>query len=106
VLVAALVGYFLAPLAGLEPYMIAFAGCGVLAIAGLATARVHIRAAGELSWSLFPFVVGLFVAVQGLENLGIVAVSSGWLAQMRPGSPEKLLAAAGATAFASNGCSP
>ena len=102
VLVVVLVGYFLAPLAGLEPYMIAFAGCGVLAIAGLATARVHIRAAGELSWSLFPFVVGLFVAVQGLENLGIVAVSSGWLAQMRPGSPEKLLAAAGATAFASN----
>jgi arsenical pump membrane protein len=74
----------------------------VLAIAGRATARVRIRAAGELSWSLFPFVVGLFVAVQGLENLGIVGVWSGWLAQMRPGSPEKLLAAAGATAFASN----
>jgi arsenical pump membrane protein len=63
---------------------------------------VRIRAVGELSWGVFPFVVGLFIAVQALENLGIVGLSSGWLAHMRPGSPEKLLAAAGATAFASN----
>jgi arsenical pump membrane protein len=51
---------------------------------------------------LFPFVIGLFIAVQGLENLGIVGISSGWLAEMRAGSPEKLLATAGATALASN----
>ena len=102
VLVVVLIGYFLAPLLGIEPYVFAFAGSGVLAIVGAATGRVRIRAAGELSWSVFPFVVGLFVAVQGLENLGIVGASSVWLAHMRPGSPEKLLAAAGATAFASN----
>jgi arsenical pump membrane protein len=57
---------------------------------------------GELSWGLLPFVVGLFVAVQGLENLGIVGVASAWLSRMRPGSPEEPFAAAGATAFASN----
>jgi arsenical pump membrane protein len=102
VLVVVLVGYFLAPFVGVEPYVIAFAGSGALVIAGAATGRVHIRAAGELSWGLFPFIVGLFVAVQGLENLGIVGVSARWLAHMRPGSPGKLLAAAGATAFASN----
>ncbi len=56
VLAVVLVGYFLAPLAGLEPYAIAFAGSGVLAIAGAATGRVRIRAAGELSWGLIPFV--------------------------------------------------
>jgi arsenical pump membrane protein len=102
VLVIVLIGYFLAPLVGLEPYMIAFAGSGALAIAGAATRRVRIRAVGELSWDLFPFVVGLFVAVQGLENLGIVGVSSTWLAHMRPGSPGELFSVAGATAFASN----
>jgi arsenical pump membrane protein len=102
VLAVVLVGYFLAPLAGLEPYVIAFAGSGVLAIAGAATGRVRLRAMGELSWDLFPFVAGLFVAVQALDNLGIVGVSSGWLGSMRPGPPEKLLAAAGAAAFASN----
>jgi len=64
--------------------------------------RVHIRAVRELTWDIFPFVIGLFVAVQGLENLGIAAAEAGWLASMRQGSPEKFLAAAGATAFASN----
>jgi arsenical pump membrane protein len=102
VLGVVLIGYFVAPFVGIEPYVVAFAGSGVLAIAGAATGRVRIRAVGELSWGVFPFVVGLFVAVQGLENLGIIGLSSGWLAHMRPGSPEKLLAAAGATALASN----
>jgi arsenical pump membrane protein len=102
VLAAVLVCYFLAPLLGLEPYVFAFAACAVLAIAGLAAGRVQIRAVRELAWDIFPFVIGLFIAVQGLENLGIVAVSSGWLAEMRPGSPEKLLTAAGATALTAN----
>jgi arsenical pump membrane protein len=102
VLVVVLVGYFLAPILGLEPYVIAFAGSGLLMIAGAATGRVRTQTAGELSWDLFPFVVGLFVAVQGLENLGLVGLASQWLAHMKPGSPENLLAAAGATAFASN----
>jgi arsenical pump membrane protein len=102
VLTVVLVGYFLAPIVGLEPYVMAFAGSGVLVIAGTATGRVRIRTAGELSWDLFPFVVGLFIAVQGLENLGIVGVASEWLARMKPGSPEGLLAMAGASALASN----
>jgi arsenical pump membrane protein len=59
----------------------------------MANGRVHIRFALELAWDLFPFVIGLFIAVQGLENLGVVGVSSGWLAEMKPAS---------ATAFASN----
>jgi arsenical pump membrane protein len=102
VLVAVLVCYFLAPLMGLEPYVFAFAASAVLALAGMANGRVHIRFVRELAWDLFPFVIGLFIAVQGLENLGIIGVSSRWLAEMRPGSPGKLLTAAGATAFASN----
>jgi len=102
VLAIVLICYFLAPLMGLEPYVFAFAGSAVLAFAGVAGGRVRIRAVRELAWDLFPFVIGLFIAVQGLENLGIVGVESGWLASMRPGSPEKLLSAAGATALASN----
>jgi arsenical pump membrane protein len=101
-LVAVLACYFLAPLMGLEPYVFAFAASAVLAVAGMANGRVQIGFVRELAWDLFPFVIGLFIAVQGLENLGIVDVSSGWLAEMRAGSPGKLLAAAGATAFASN----
>ena len=102
VLAAVLVCYFLAPLMGLEPYVFAFAASAALAVAGLLAKRVQVRTVLELSWDLFPFVIGLFIAVQGLENLGIVGISSGWLAEMRAGSPEKLLATAGATALASN----
>jgi arsenical pump membrane protein len=99
VLAVVLICYFLAPLMGLEPYVFAFAGSAVLAFAGVAGGRVRIRAVRELAWDLFPFVIGLFIAVQGLENLGIVGVESGWLASMRPGSPEKLLTAAGALPY-------
>jgi arsenical pump membrane protein len=102
VLAVVLIGYFLAPLMGLEPYVFAFAGSAVLVIAGAAAGRVHLQALRELSWHIFPFVIGLFIAVQGLENLGIIGFESGWLASMRPGSAGKLLAAAGATALASN----
>lgn len=102
VLIAVLICYFLAPLVGLEPYVFAFAASAVLATAGMANGRVRIQFARELAWDLFPFVIGLFIAVQGLENLGIVGGVSRWLAEMTPGSPQKLLAAAGATAFASN----
>jgi arsenical pump membrane protein len=102
VLAVVLIGYFLAPLLALEPYVIALAGSGVLAVVGAATGQVRLGAARELSWGLFPFVVGLFVAVQALENLGLIGVASGWLAQMKPGAPGTLLAAAGTTACASN----
>jgi len=102
VLVAVLIGYFLAPLIGLEPYVFAFAASALLAITGIVKGRVHIRFLKELSWDLFPFVIGLFIAVQGIENLGIVAASSAWLSEMSAGSPQNLLAASAATAFASN----
>jgi arsenical pump membrane protein len=102
VLFVVLVGYFLAPIVGLKPYSVAFAGCGVLAVAGAWSGRVAVSAIGEISWAVFPFVVGLFVAVRGLENLGIVGVLSEGLTRMTAGSPERLLAAAGATAVASN----
>jgi len=56
----------------------------------------------ELSWDLFPFVIGLFIAVRGLENLGIVDAASQWLGAMRAGSAGQLFAAAGGTAAAAN----
>jgi len=102
VLVAVLAGYFLAPLIDIEPYVCAFTACGVLLIAGMTTGRVHIQAARELSWEVFPFIIGLFIAVQGLENLGIIGVESAWLVQMRTGVLDKMFASGIATALASN----
>jgi len=100
VLALVLLGYFLAPLAGLEPYVVAFGGGGVLIVAGATTGRVRPHAAAELAWGVFPFVVGLFVCVRGLENLGLA--SSAWVARLASGSTGSLLVISGATALASN----
>lgn len=101
VLGAVLVGYFVAPLLGIEPYVVAFAGCAVLALSGLRTGQVRVRALGELSWSVFPFVVGLFITVQGLENLGLVRVASSWLRHSPPNALTQLQVA-GSTMLAAN----
>ena len=102
VLIMVLVGYFLAPLADVEPYVIAFGGVVVLAVAGAVTRRVRLRAAGEVSWGVFPFVVGLFVAVRAVENLGFSPAVSAWLSRMHTGSASKMLTTAAITAAASN----
>jgi arsenical pump membrane protein len=101
VLAIVLVGYFVAPLAGLEVYVVAFAGCAVLAVVGVTTGRLRLRLLGELSWSVFPFVVGLFITVRGLENLGIVDAASTWLRRAPP-SASTTFQVATATALAAN----
>lgn len=95
-------GYFVAPLFDLEPYVVAFAGVAILAIAGAATQQVRVQAIREMSWSVFPLVIGLFVAVQGLENLGIVGPAAAWLARQGGHPALQLGAVAGATTVASN----
>jgi arsenical pump membrane protein len=101
-LVSVLVGYFFAPLVAVEPYVIAFGGVAVLAVAGAVTGRVRPRVAAEVSWGVFPFVIGLFIAVRGVENLGFSPVVSAWLARMHAGSAGKMLTTAAITALASN----
>ena len=102
VLVSVLGGYFVAPLFGLEPYTIAFAGVAVLAVAGIASGRVTLRAGREVSWGVFPFVVGLFIAVRAVENLGFSSAASAWIGSLHSGSVRKMLVVAGITAAASN----
>jgi arsenical pump membrane protein len=102
VLLLVLAGYFVAPLAGVEPYVVAFGGVALLAVAGIATGRVKPRATREVSWGVFPFVIGLFVAVRAVENLGFSAPASTWLTQMHAGSLSKMLTTAAVTAAASN----
>ncbi len=66
-----LVGYFVGSLLGVPPYAIALAGGGVLLGWGMVKGQVKKEIWGEISWSLFPFVIGLFVVIQGVENLGL-----------------------------------
>ncbi len=71
VLTCVLIGYFVGSLRGVQPYLIALVGCGVLLVWGLVRRQIKADIVGEISWPLFPFVVGLFVVIQGVENLGL-----------------------------------
>ena len=76
VLVCVLVGYFVGSLRGIPPALIALAGCVVLLAWGFVRRQVTLGLFRELSWPLFPFVVGLFVVIQGVENLGLAAYAA------------------------------
>jgi arsenical pump membrane protein len=102
VLVSVLVGYFVAPLVHIEPYVIAFGGAAVLAVAGAVSKCLSPRAVREVSWGVFPFVAGLFVAVRAVENLGFSASASDWIGSLHSGSVSKMLTVATITAVASN----
>jgi arsenical pump membrane protein len=97
-----LAGYFLAPLARVEPYLVAFAGAAVLLGYGVRSGRVGLRVLRDLPWDLFPFVLGLFVVVRGVEHLGVAGAAAGWL-ERHAGAPfAGLVAGAAGTALAAN----
>jgi arsenical pump membrane protein len=102
VLGLALVGYMVAPLASVEPYVVAFVAAGVLAIAGVRAGRVGGSVIREVSWGVVPFVLGLFVVVQGLEGLGLAGAAARLLAHAPGGAIGRTLATTGAAAVASN----
>ena len=101
VLGVVLAGYFVAPPFGIEAYFVAFAGCAVLLVVGVTTGSVRPRAFAGLAWGVFPFVVGLFIAVRGLENLGLVGAASAWLRHAPPNTLTALQVS-GATTLAAN----
>jgi arsenical pump membrane protein len=96
------VGYFAAPVVHVEPYIVTFLAVGALAIIGITTGSVRPRIVREVSWGVFPFVIGLFIAVRALENLGATSIVSSWLAHLPGDSVTQLVATSSTTAVASN----
>ena len=80
VLACVLAGYFVGALNGIPPYSIALFGCVLLGVWGVARRQIGWSIFQEISWPLFPFVVGLFVVVQGVENLGLAQTAAHGLA--------------------------
>ena len=102
ILLLVLVGYFAAPLVPLPPYAVGFAGCACLIIWGVRTRRVDWKLMREISWPVFPFVIGLFVVVGGVENLGLTAPLSRGLTHLPRQPLWGMLAVAGGAGAASN----
>jgi arsenical pump membrane protein len=76
-LAAVVIGYFASSLAGIPPYLVASCGCAALLIVGIARRRIEWnRLASEISLPLFAFVVGLFVVIRGMENLGLAQIAA------------------------------
>jgi len=97
-----LLGYFAAPFAHVPPYAVGFAGCLALALWGVRTGQVGSALLREVTWSLFPFVVGLFVLVRGVENLGLAMQASDWLAVWGRPQLTLILATTAGAGLASN----
>ncbi len=95
-------GYFAAPFVRLPPYAVAFAGCLALAVWGARAGRVDWRLLREVSWPVFPFVIGLFVVIGGVENLGLTGRMAGWLAVLDPHPLLGMAVMAGGAGLASN----
>lgn len=85
------VGYFVARGIGLQPSSVGLLGAGMLLLAGLLTGRVDVHLWRGISWSIFPFVIGLFVVVQAVQNLGLDRWSALLVAKL-PSSPWLLAA--------------
>lgn len=70
-LAAIAVAYLVAAAEGLPLAIVALAGAAMLLAGSAAFGRFRPRElAGRISWSVFPFVAGMFVVVQALENGG------------------------------------
>jgi arsenical pump membrane protein len=97
-----LVGFFLAPFLGVDPYLVGFGGVVILGICGIATKRVQPREVLHGPWALVIFVLGLVVIVQSIENLGFSEVILGRVKHLRGISG--VFVASGAAALVSNVC--
>jgi arsenical pump membrane protein len=82
VLMLVLIGYFLGSLLHIQPYVFALAGCTMLLGWGIWRRQIGLKIMREISWPIFPFVIGLFIVVRGVENLGLAGLAARALAQV------------------------
>ena len=76
VLCAVLIGYFVGPLFGIQPYVFALVGAAMLFGWGIVQKAAAWTAVRNVSWSIFPFMIGLFIVVRGVENIGLAGLAS------------------------------
>jgi len=102
VLLLVLIGYFVGSLIHVQPYAIALTGCVVLLCWGIWRKQVGISIVREISWPIFPFVIGLFVVVRGVENLGLAGLAARGLATVGHSALAQDLGAAFGAGIGSN----
>jgi arsenical pump membrane protein len=71
IFLAVILGYFVGAALHVPPYVFAISGAVLLLGVGLRAGWVRLGIVREISWSVFPFVIGLFVVIRAMENLGL-----------------------------------
>jgi arsenical pump membrane protein len=74
ILCLTLIGYFVGPSLLHSPlWMVAAVAATTLALIGRTLGRVRLRtlATRGIAWSVFPFVIGMFIVIRGVENIGL-----------------------------------
>jgi arsenical pump membrane protein len=72
VLGAVAIAYIVLSLAQWPLSLVAIGGAGLLLIGALGWKQVQWKGLGkEISWSIFGFIAGMFIIVQGVENIGL-----------------------------------
>jgi arsenical pump membrane protein len=103
-LVLVAIAYMVASAIGFPLSIVALSGSGLL-LAGAAWNRCldTKRLGGEISWSLFVFVTGMFILVKGVEDLGLTVAFGQGLMVLAGTSPLRaILLTAGGTALGAN----
>jgi arsenical pump membrane protein len=102
ILIAVLIGYFVGSLVHIEPYVVALIGCVALYGWGLSRRQVTWHIVRDISWPIFPFVIGLFIVVRGVENLGLAKLIEQGLAMAGHSSLGQAIVAAFGAGIGSN----
>lgn len=97
-----IVGYFVASLYHIHPVAVASSGAIALLAWGACRRQLDNRIWKDISWSLFPFVVGLFIVIRGVENIGLSSVATNMLMLADKQPLLQVPAIAFATALGSN----
>jgi len=82
------VGYFVGAALRIPPYAFAIAGALILLVLGIRARWIRLGIVREISWSVFPFVIGLFLVIRAMENLGLTELVGRGFAE---GGQSKLL---------------
>jgi len=102
VVVLVVFGYFAASLFRIHPVFIASLGAGALLVWGAIRHQLKSSIWKDISWSLFPFVIGLFIVIRGVENIGLAKISSDMIHLADQNQILQVPAIACGTAFGSN----